>query len=74
MKTLYDVDPLDFAAMYRFCAECCIAKEEGRIITFTDIEYRVSNTGQLLTEPKPLKEQFDALADLVLVQIEMRKK
>lgn len=45
MKILYDVNDLDFAEMYRFCVSCCLAREEGEIITLTGLTYKVSKTG-----------------------------
>lgn len=74
MKKFVNVNPLDFKTLYEFCLDCAKHNEPGELVFSNGTTVFVDHNGRMLEEPKFMKQQFDALADLISFQIEKRKR
>jgi len=73
MKKLFSVDPLDFKTLHEFRLECAKSDTRGELVFSNGVTVFVDHNGVMSEEPKLMKEQFEALANLLKFQIEKRK-
>lgn len=73
MKRIFNINPLDFKTLHEFRLQCAKEEEGGEFVFSNGDTVFVDSNGVMSKEPKLMKDQFDALENLLKFQIEKRK-